>query len=105
MTVGELVSANVVDLRVWEASGSQGTPGIYLLGAPGTALPFVACRTWKVGTERAQAAGLRCRPVAETVADVWAWLRDGGESELDDWRSEHRPPPMEKAREEALLGT
>jgi hypothetical protein len=50
MTVGELVSANVVDLRVWEASGPQGLPGIYLLGAPGTALPFVAYRTWKVGT-------------------------------------------------------
>jgi nucleoside-diphosphate-sugar epimerase len=61
--------------------------------------------TWQVGTERAQAAGLRCRPIAETVADVWAWLRDGGESELDAWRSEHRPPPMEKTREEALLGT
>ena len=57
------------------------------------------------GAERAQAAGLRCRPIAETVADVWAWLRGGGESELDAWRSEHRPPPMEKAREEALLGT
>ena len=61
--------------------------------------------TWEVGTERAQTAGLRCRPVAETVADVWAWLRDGGESELDDWRSEHRPPPMDVAREQSLLGT
>ena len=50
MTVGELVSANVVDLRVWEASGPQGAPGAYLLGTPGTALPFVAYRTWKVGT-------------------------------------------------------
>ena len=50
MTVGELVSANVSDLRVWEASGPQGASGIYLLGSPGTALPFVAYRTWKVGT-------------------------------------------------------
>jgi 2'-hydroxyisoflavone reductase len=25
--------------------------------------------------ERAQAAGLRCRPVAETVRDTWTWLR------------------------------
>ena len=39
--------------------------------------------TWTIGTERARAAGLRARPVAATVADVWAWLRDGGESELD----------------------
>ncbi|QGV80966.1 NAD-dependent epimerase/dehydratase family protein [Streptomyces ficellus] len=27
---------------------------------------------------RALAAGLRCRPVAETVADTWAWLRELG---------------------------
>jgi nucleoside-diphosphate-sugar epimerase len=61
--------------------------------------------TWTVGTERAQAAGLRCRPVADTIADVCAWLRDGGEAELDEWRSEHRPPPMSSAREHMLLGS
>jgi 2'-hydroxyisoflavone reductase len=61
--------------------------------------------TWQVGTARAQAAGLRCRPIADTVADVWTWLRDGGESELDEWRSEHRPPTMNVARERALLGS
>jgi 2'-hydroxyisoflavone reductase len=60
--------------------------------------------TWQIGTERAQAAGLRCRPVAETVADVWAWLRDGGEDGLDEWRSEHRPRAMDSRREHALLG-
>jgi 2'-hydroxyisoflavone reductase len=60
--------------------------------------------TWAIGTERAVGAGLRCRPIAETVADVWAWLRDGGESELDEWRSEHRPPPMKYDRERFLLG-
>ena len=60
--------------------------------------------TWRIGTERAQAAGLRCRPIGETVADVWAWLRDGGEAELDEWRAEHRPPPMSAARERELLG-
>jgi 2'-hydroxyisoflavone reductase len=59
--------------------------------------------TWEIGTERAQAAGLRCRPVAETMADVWAWLRDGGEAELDEWRSEHRPRPMGTERESELL--
>jgi nucleoside-diphosphate-sugar epimerase len=61
--------------------------------------------TWTIGTERAQASGLRCRPIAETVADVWSWLRDGGESELDEWRSGHRPPPMAADREHALLGS
>ena len=29
-------------------------------------------------TSRAAAAGLRCRPVTETVADTWNWLRDIG---------------------------
>jgi 2'-hydroxyisoflavone reductase len=60
--------------------------------------------TWEIGTEGAQAAGLRCRPVADTVADVWAWLRAGGEAELDEWRAEHRPPPMSPERERELLG-
>jgi len=50
MTVGELVSANVVDLRVWDTYGEQGPAGVYLLGMPGTALPFVVTRAWKVGT-------------------------------------------------------
>jgi nucleoside-diphosphate-sugar epimerase len=61
--------------------------------------------TWEIGTERARAAGLRCRPIGETVAGVWAWLRAGGEAELDEWRSEHRPPAMPEERERALLGT
>jgi 2'-hydroxyisoflavone reductase len=60
--------------------------------------------TWQIGTERAQAVGLRCRPVAETVADVWAWLRDGGEAELDEWGSERRPRAMNSRREHELTG-
>ncbi|WP_084957735.1 NAD-dependent epimerase/dehydratase family protein [Thermoactinospora rubra] len=31
---------------------------------------------WSVSTAKAQAAGLRTRPVAETVRDTWAWLRE-----------------------------
>lgn len=31
---------------------------------------------WSVSTEPAVAAGLRCRPLAETVEDTWRWLRD-----------------------------
>jgi nucleoside-diphosphate-sugar epimerase len=57
--------------------------------------------TWRIGTERSQDAGLRCRPVADTLADVDAWLREG--PELPDWRSEHRPPPMSAEREAELL--
>ena len=58
---------------------------------------------WRVGTDKAAAAGLRCRPVAETVADVWAWLRGGGETELTDWGSHARPAPMTAERERELL--
>jgi nucleoside-diphosphate-sugar epimerase len=57
--------------------------------------------TWRIGTERAQAAGLRCRPVADTIADVDAWLREA--PELPDWRAEHRPPRMSAEREAELL--
>jgi nucleoside-diphosphate-sugar epimerase len=75
---------------------------------PWTELPLWApedemAGTWRIGTERARAAGLRCRPAAETVADVAAWLRDGGEAELSDWGSHARPAPMSGERELELL--
>jgi nucleoside-diphosphate-sugar epimerase len=66
--------------------------------------PATGAGTWAVGTERAQAAGLRCRPVAETVADTWAWLRNGGADAMGDWRAENRPSGLSPARERALLG-
>src|SRR4051794_3833067 len=59
--------------------------------------------TWRIGTAKAQEAGLTTRPIAETVQDVRTWLQQGGERELNDWRSEHRPPRMSKEREEALF--
>jgi 2'-hydroxyisoflavone reductase len=62
-----------------------------------------AAGTWAVGTDRAQAAGLRCRPVAETVADTWAWLRDGGAAAMGDWRAENRPRGLSPERERELL--
>ncbi len=66
-------------------------------------IPEPYAGTFGIGSERAAAAGLRCRPVAETVADVRAWLEAGGEAELDDWRAEHRPPRMSHEREDALI--
>lgn len=36
---------------------------------------------WTASTEKAVLAGLRSRPVAETVADTWAWLREIPEAE------------------------
>lgn len=59
--------------------------------------------TWRVGTARAQAAGLTCRPVAETVADTWAWLRLGGAAEARAAESPHRARGLGPAREQELL--
>jgi hypothetical protein len=50
MTVGELISAAVVDQRVWNAYGERASDGVYLVGQPGPALPFVLFRAWKVPT-------------------------------------------------------
>jgi 2'-hydroxyisoflavone reductase len=60
--------------------------------------------TWRVDASRAEAAGLRCRPVADTVADVWAWLQAGGpEAEGDDWLSPHAAPGLAEKRERDVL--
>jgi hypothetical protein len=50
MDMGELVAAAVVDRRVWEAQGDTSPDGVYLVGQPGPALPFVVFRAWKVPT-------------------------------------------------------
>ena len=108
-TMGELLGAAVeatgsgARLR-WIADAALRSAGV----EPWTELPLWApedemAGAWRVGTERAQAAGLRCRPVDETVADVAAWLREGGEDELTDWGSHARPPEMSAAREAELL--
>jgi nucleoside-diphosphate-sugar epimerase len=60
--------------------------------------------TWRVAAARAEASGLRSRPVAETVADVWAWLEAGGaEAEGPDWLSPHAATGMSTERERELL--
>jgi hypothetical protein len=48
MAVGELVFADAVDQRVWDAHGERGPGGVYLAGAPGLAYPFTLYRAWKV---------------------------------------------------------
>jgi nucleoside-diphosphate-sugar epimerase len=102
-TMGELLgAAGAAELR-WISDEALEAAGV----EPWTELPLWLPErflgTWAVGTERAQAAGLRCRPVAETVADVRAWLAAGGEAELGDWNAEVRPPPMAPERERELL--
>src|SRR5215210_1549649 len=108
-TMGELLGAAI------EATGSgarlRWIPDERLRAVgvePWTELPLWApedemAGAWLVGTERAQAAGLRCRPAADTVADVAGWLRDGGEAELSDWGAHARPAPMGAEREAELL--
>lgn len=60
---------------------------------------------WQVGTARAQAAGLRCRPIADTITDTWAWLRDGGAAGLGDWHTERRATGLTPEHEAALLAS
>ena len=59
--------------------------------------------TWQVGADAAAAAGLRPRAVTETVADTWAWIRDGGAAELSDWGREARATGIPPGRERELL--
>jgi len=39
-------------------------------------LPATHAGTWSADVSRAQEAGLRCRPLPDTVRDTWAWLQD-----------------------------
>jgi 2'-hydroxyisoflavone reductase len=103
-TFGELLAL------IAEATGSDARPhhlsdaALESAGVqPWTELPLWGPwpGTWRVGTERAQAAGLRPRPLRETVADVAAWLRE--DPRLPDWRAEHRPAPLSEPREAELL--
>lgn len=34
--------------------------------------------TWLASAKKAEAAGMRCRPLAETVRDTWGWLAEHG---------------------------
>jgi nucleoside-diphosphate-sugar epimerase len=60
--------------------------------------------TWQIDASRAEAAGLRCRPVAETVAAVRAWLQAGGAAaEGEDWLSPVAATGLDAERERELL--
>lgn len=83
-TMGELLeTANEVtggraglrwtDPAVIEAAGIEPWTQLPIWLPPGPDHAFMH----GADTARAQAAGLRCRPVAETVADTWAWMRAG----------------------------
>jgi nucleoside-diphosphate-sugar epimerase len=51
---------------------------------------------------RARAAGLRCRPVAQTVADTWQWLQAEGDPQPPPGRP---APGLDPVKEEQVLAT
>ncbi|MEU8920560.1 NAD-dependent epimerase/dehydratase family protein [Kitasatospora sp. NPDC048545] len=107
-TTGELLEACVrvtgsdAELRWTDperilAAGVEPWTELPIWLAPGELYDFL--HTGSV--ERAVAAGLRCRPVAETVEDTWAWLRTiGGAAPL---RSDRVRVGLDPEREAALL--
>jgi 2'-hydroxyisoflavone reductase len=58
--------------------------------------------TWLASPEKAVAAGLRCRPVAETVRDTWEWLLSAGLREVPA-RPGAAPIGITPEREAAVL--
>lgn len=57
------------------------------------------------GVEKAYASGLTCRPVAETVADTWRWLRQVGSVPARAGRPARAAVGLDPEREAALLGS
>jgi nucleoside-diphosphate-sugar epimerase len=51
--------------------------------------------TWSVEAEHARRAGLRCRPLRETVMDTWTWLTNGG-TPVDSFRASEIGMELEK---------
>ncbi|MFD3440902.1 NAD-dependent epimerase/dehydratase family protein [Streptomyces sp. NPDC058685] len=70
---------------------------------PREQLPELHHAVHGVGVAKALAAGLRCRPVGETVADTWEWLRSiGGEAPQ---RPDRPVVGLSATAEAKLLGT
>jgi 2'-hydroxyisoflavone reductase len=102
-TCREVVGADSAEL-VWTAPETILAAGI----EPWTELPiwippghpFAGLHA--AGVERAHACGLECRPLRETVADTWAWLR--GLDGPPPLRADLPAPGLDPSRERALLG-
>jgi nucleoside-diphosphate-sugar epimerase len=107
-TMGSLLEAGLAATGsaarlVWVAPGPILAAGV----EPWTELPiwlppeheFAALHA--IGVEKAHAAGLVTRPVAETVADTWAWLQALGQR--PPLRPDLPPPGLGAERERALL--
>lgn len=91
----ELVWADEAFLREWDVDPWTELP----LWAPD--LPEVA-GTWQASSRKALAAGLRCRPVAETVADTWNALRSGNYP-APKYLQGQAPVGLDRAKHDAVL--
>ncbi|MFD8812061.1 hypothetical protein ACFV23_11380 [Streptomyces sp. NPDC059627] len=75
---------------------------------PWTELPFWApdqpamAGVWSASTTRAVTAGLRCRPLADSVTDAWAWLRERGPADAP-YRQGKVPLGIDADKEAAVL--
>jgi 2'-hydroxyisoflavone reductase len=69
---------------------------LWTAGGPETAA------VWLPSSAKALAAGLRCRPVTETVRDTWIWVASGGADVLAVYR-ELPQHGIDPAKEEVIL--
>ncbi len=53
---------------------------------------------WTMDASRAHRAGLVCRPLRDTIVDMWAWLRGGGVPVEHERFAEHGIEPEREAR-------
>jgi hypothetical protein len=58
-------------------------------------------QTWQVDVSKALAAGLAIRPMRETVADTWEWVRAG--ADLGGYRSQYAVPDWDPEKEAKAL--
>ncbi|MEN3356019.1 MAG: hypothetical protein V7637_1, partial [Mycobacteriales bacterium] len=57
---------------------------------------------WATDTSAAERAGLRCRPMADTIADTAAWLAGAGDIDLAPHRRDSAPG-LDPTKEASLL--
>jgi 2'-hydroxyisoflavone reductase len=105
-TFGQLIDACLTVTRAASAPSAEliWTPDDVLLSAgvrPYTELPMwipdvpELAGTWEASGERARLAGMRYRPLADTVADTWGWLSGNAMASAE---------PIEKLAQRAGIG-
>lgn len=56
-----------------------------------------ASAPWGMSVRKALTAGLRCRPLADTVVDTWRWLTGGGQPVPHERLAQHGIDPAKEA--------